>query len=82
MPLKLIQRKGYKQPDRAIVEESVAAAVETNPEHYIDKYLADEQSFGGRYVAADLFKETFEQYSASKDARNRYNASVHNSAAR
>jgi Zeta toxin len=28
-----------------------------------------------------LFKETFEEYGASKDSRNRYNAPVHNSAA-
>jgi hypothetical protein len=40
-----------------------------------------EQSLGGRYVSADLFKETFEEYRASKDSRNRYNAPVHNSAA-
>ena len=28
-----------------------------------------------------MFKETFEEYSASKDSRNRYNAPVHNAAA-
>jgi len=32
-------------------------------------------------VAADLFKETFSQFSESKEARNRYNGPVHNSAA-
>lgn len=76
-----IQRRGYAQADRAKVESDVAAAVEANPDFYIQQYTRDHRSFGGRYIAADLFKETFEQYRASKDARNRYNTPVHNSAA-
>ena len=44
-------------------------------------YAADPRSFGGRYVATDLFKETFAAYAASRESRNRYNAPVHNSAA-
>lgn len=81
MPLEPILRKGYPQPDRAEVEQTVANAVEADPDKFIDKYKQDARSFDGRYVAADLFKETFEQFSASKDSRNRYNAPVHNSAA-
>ena len=44
-------------------------------------YVADPRSFGGRYIAADLFKETFAAYAESRESRNRYNAPVHNSAA-
>jgi hypothetical protein len=76
-----IKRRGFAQPDRAAAEASVAAAVEADPEPYIQAYLADHRSFGGRYIAADLFKETFEVYRASKDSRNRYNTPVHNTAA-
>jgi hypothetical protein len=81
MTLEIIRRNGYPEKDRALVEETVAKSVEENADFFIAKYKEDERSFGGRYVAADLFKETFEQYSESKEARNRYNAPVHNSAA-
>lgn len=81
MPLEPIHQKGYAQPDRAEVERQVASAVESNPDFFIQQYIRDSRSFGGRYIAADLFKETFEQYRQSKDARNRYNTPVHNSAA-
>ena len=63
------------------VENDVASSVEANPDFYIQQYTQDPRSFGGRYIAADLFKEAFEQYRQSKDARNRYNTPVHNSAA-
>lgn len=81
MTLETIQRRQFSDPDRAAVQESVARAVEKDPDRFIDRYLNMEQSLGGRYVSADLFKETFEEYGASKDSRNRYNAPVHNSAA-
>jgi len=38
-------------------------------------------TFGGRYVCSDSFKETFPQYAASPDSRDRYNTPVHNAAA-
>lgn len=81
MPLETIRRNGYAEADRAEVEQSVAKSVEANPDHFIEKYKLDARSYEGRYVAADLFKETFVQFCASKDSRNRYNAPVHNSAA-
>ena len=81
MTLETIQRRQFSDPDRAAVQESIARAVEKDPERFIDRYLGMEQSMDGRYVSADLFKETFEEYRASKDSRNRYNAPVHNSAA-
>ena len=81
MALEIIKRRGFAQKDRADVEASVAAAVETDPEQFLRAYLGDHRSFGGRYIAADLFKETFAQYRQSKDSRNRYNTPVHNAAA-
>jgi hypothetical protein len=81
MPLEPIRRRVFDEPDRARVQESVAHAVETDPERFIERYRCFEQSLGGRYVSADLFKETFDIYNASNAARNRYNACVHNAAA-
>ena len=76
-----IRRNTYAEADRMRVQEEVARAVETNAERFLTAYQAHPESFGGRYICADLFKETFPQYAASKEARNRYNGPVHNAAA-
>jgi hypothetical protein len=76
-----IQRKSFPQADRQQVQDEAIAAVMADPEPFIDAYKLDARSFGGRYVAADLFKETFPAFSASKEARNRYNTPIHNTAA-
>jgi hypothetical protein len=81
MPLEPIHRRVFDEPDRAKVQESVARAVEADPDHFIERYRRFERSLGARYVSADLFKETFETYNASNATRNRYNACVHNAAA-
>ncbi|MDM0036826.1 zeta toxin family protein [Variovorax sp. J22P271] len=76
-----IQRREFAQLDRAQVQEEVIRAVEANPEPFIERYKAHPDNFGGRYVCADNFKDTFDQFRASPDARNRYNTPVHNAAA-
>lgn len=81
MPLEPIRRRGAQEPDRAEVENQVIAAVEANPEPFLAAYQRHPSSFDGRYVCADLFKETFPQYAASPEARGRFNGVVHNSAA-
>ena len=81
LALEPIRRTGYTQVDPADVEDKVIRAVEVDPGYFMDRYKQDVRSFDGRYVAADLLKEPFEQFSASKETRNRYNTPVHNSAA-
>ena len=76
-----IRRNSYAEADRMRVQEEVARAVATNTERFLAAYQAHPESFGGRYICADLFKETFPQYAESKEARNRYNNPVHNAAA-
>lgn len=76
-----IHRREFAQPDRAAVQDEVIRAVEADPEPFIAAYRADPDNFGGRYVCADNFKDTFEQFRASPDARDRYNTPVHNAAA-
>ena len=79
--LEPIRRTHYDDPDTAKVQEDVIRAVLAKPQHFIDKYIQDDRAFAGRYVAADLFKEVFDQYSESKESRNLMNRAVHNSAA-
>lgn len=81
MQLEPIRLNGYPEPDRAAAEKETAAAVAANPAAYLSKYEADPRSFGGRFITADLIKETFELYAASNENRTRYNAPLHNSAA-
>jgi hypothetical protein len=61
MTLETIQRRQFSDPDRAAVQEAVARTVEKDPDRFIDRYLSMEQSLGGRYVSADLFKQTQER---------------------
>ena len=71
----------YPQADRQAVQQAVVSAAMQDPDSIIRQYVAHALSFDGRYVSADLFKEQFAQFTASKDARDRYNAPVHNTAA-
>lgn len=73
--------KKFDDPQRTKVHDEVVDAVKKNPDEFINRYVELKASFGGRYVAADLFKETFEQYGASRESRNYYNNVVHNPAA-
>ena len=76
-----IQRRTFEQADRQAVQDAVIEAVERDPEPFLRAYVADERSYGGRYISADLFKEQFAQFAQSKETRNRYNTPVHNAAA-
>ncbi len=81
MALESIRRQTYPEADRNEVQERVARAIEADPEQFFARYQALSQSFDGRYVCSDLFKETFPDFSASNEARGRYNNPLHNSAA-
>jgi fido (protein-threonine AMPylation protein) len=79
--LEPIRLNHYPQADRQAVQVDIVTAVQADPQGFIEKYKADPRSFDGRYVAADLFKETFDTFTSSKEAKDRYNGPVHNSAA-
>jgi hypothetical protein len=81
MQLENIRYVNFDEPDRRRVQESAIESATADPAKYIEAYRQDSRSFDGRYVAADLFKETFGEYSASRESRNRFNNPVHNTAA-
>ena len=68
------------EEDRKIEQYFIDEACEKT-EEYLQKYKNMPQSFGGRYICADLFKETFDIYSVNSETRNLYASSIHNSAA-
>jgi hypothetical protein len=79
--LSKILRRQFTEPERVAVQEAVASRVEANPEPFLARFRALPQSLDGRFVSADLMKETFSEYSESKASRGWLNAAVHNSAA-
>ena len=81
MPLDPIQRRPISDRRRADFQERVARAVETDPEPFLAAYRAHPDTHGGRYVAADMMKEVFPEFSASREGRSTYNIPLHNSAA-
>lgn len=81
MALEPIRRLHFNEPDRAQVQDEAIASATTRTEQHIAAYVAHPDSFGGRYVCADLFKATFASYNASRESRDRFNTPVHNAAA-
>jgi antirestriction protein ArdC/phage/plasmid primase-like uncharacterized protein/predicted ABC-type ATPase/proteasome lid subunit RPN8/RPN11/predicted RNA methylase len=79
--LEPITRRKFDEASRLAVQEAVATAVENDPKQFIERYKALPQTFGGRYICSDAFKETFDEYNSSKETRNLYNLPVHNAAA-
>lgn len=79
--LEPIRERSFNEPDRMQVQAQAIAATQASPADFLRRYARLEQAFGGRYVCADLVKELFSDYCASKESRGRYNAAVHNSAA-
>ena len=79
--LSTIHRRVFDNLDRNEAQEAIARAVETNPEPFLTRFAELPQSLGGRFVSADLMKETFRQYTASKESRAWLNSPAHNAAA-
>lgn len=63
------------------VQKRAIKSTVNSTEKHIQAYKKHAQSFDGRYVCADLFKETFPDFNESKEARGYFNSVVHNSAA-
>lgn len=81
MALEPVKRLVFADPDKMRVQSDAIASAETWTERHIGRYRALDGAFGGRYIAADLFKETFAEYAAGREGRARYNVAVHNASA-
>jgi hypothetical protein len=81
MALEPIKRLVFADPDKMRVQSDAIASAEAWTERHIGRYRALDGAFGGRYIAADLFKETFAEYAAGREGRARYNVAVHNASA-
>lgn len=81
MALEPIKRLQFSDPEKVRVQAEAIASAETWTERHIARYRGLDGAFGGRYIGADLFKETFADYAASRESRGRFNNAVHNASA-
>ena len=81
MALEPIKRLVFSDPDKMRVQSEAAASAESFTERHIARYRGLDGAFGGRYIAADLFKETFADYATGREGRAKYNVAVHNASA-
>jgi glycyl-tRNA synthetase alpha subunit len=63
------------------LQKTVTRRVEEDANFFLKKYKLLPQSFSGRYICSDLFKELISEYAVSNESRTRYNAPIHNAAA-
>jgi hypothetical protein len=76
-----IHTHGFADPVKA---EAEAAAIERATRHtdaVLADYTARPDTFGGRYVCADTFKELLPGYAQSRESRNALIDAVHNASA-
>jgi hypothetical protein len=76
-----IARRAFSSSELAAIQDRAIVAVEAEPEKFIARYVADKRSRAGRYVCADLFKETFDDYRRDRLSRYVANHPVHNASA-
>ena len=76
-----IQSRGFTDPAKQAAEASAIALAEQHTEQVLRDYAARADTYGGRYVCADTFKELMPGYGASRESRNALNGAVHNAAA-
>lgn len=81
MELENIRYIHFDDPDRKRMQDTAIKTAKESTPQLMQSYREDPRSFEGRFVDADLFKEQFAEYAASREARSRYNNPVHNTAA-
>lgn len=81
MILEPIFVRKLEHPEQIAVQTRAIAAVRHEPEHFFINYVKHPDSFMGRYICTDLFKELFPDFNKSKESRGLFNIAVHNSAA-
>lgn len=76
-----IKTRGFTDPAKVNAETAAIKLAETQTDKVLSAYSQRPDTFGGRYIAADTFKELMPGYRESRASRNALNGAVHNSAA-
>ena len=76
-----IKRRGFADPELVAVESAAIELATNRTDAVLAAYARREDTFGGRYVAADTMKELMPRFAESAQSRSRFNGAVHNAAA-
>ena len=76
-----INKRGFTDPAKVKAEAAAIELAEKHTEVVLADYAARRDTFGGRYVCADTFKELMPGFAHSRASRNELNGAVHNAAA-
>lgn len=63
------------------VQQRAVELATNHTQELLSTYKMMRDTFGGRYIASDMMKEVFDDFSKSPANRNQFNNAVHNSAA-
>lgn len=79
--METISLRGYTDPVRIEAEARAIERATEQTEQVLAEYAARPDTFGGRYVCADSFKELMPGFAQSRESRSALNGAVHNAAA-
>jgi len=76
-----ISLRGFTDPVKIEVEAKAIERATQHTEQVLNEYALRPDTFGGRYVCADSFKELMPGFAQSRESRSALNGAVHNAAA-
>lgn len=76
-----IKRRGFQDAELAEVEAKAIELATQHTDAILKAYADRADTYGGRYVCADSFKELLPKFGDSPAHRSKYNGAVHNAAA-
>ena len=76
-----ITTRGFTDPVRIEAEARAIERATKQTDQVLSEYAARPDTFGGRYVCADSFKELMPGFAQSRESRSALNGAVHNAAA-
>jgi len=73
--------RGFTDPVKIEAEAKAIERATQHTEQVLSEYARRSETFGGRYVCADSFKELMPGFAQSRESRSALNGAVHNAAA-
>lgn len=71
-----IRQFAFNDPELAKVQDSTVTRATQDAQGLIEDYKAMDNTFNGRYVSSDMFKEVFTDYNQSPQNRSKFNEAV------
>jgi len=76
-----IASRNFSDPVKIEAEANAIERATQHTEQVLSEYANRPETFGGRYVCADSFKELMPGFAQSRESRSALNGAVHNAAA-